>query len=317
MVNVSRFAVPIKIPPSSLSRRTLLQAGSSALLATGVRLACGAPDANARAPFRTIYGNDTTHILSCKMPWRERSDPLTDAHLARSITEAADVDAHFLQPGLGWVPWWQSAIYSPEEHYGEFLRKQHGHTRIDKIGRYLLDGGDMLDTLVKTCGEVGVAPFLSFRLNDGHHVRELKEALKTGKPSAGMSRHYWENYERFRIGADPVNWDEGVFGWDLPEVRDHKFALIEEACVNYDLAGLELDFLRHWVRFGENTPLEQRREITTGFVQRIREMLDRTAAERGLARRWLCVRVPARAEVRPDQGIDLAALARNQFQFHE
>jgi len=54
---------------------------------------------------RTIYSNDTTHILSCKCPWRDRKDDFTDQHLARSITEAAGVDAHFLQSGLGWIPW--------------------------------------------------------------------------------------------------------------------------------------------------------------------------------------------------------------------
>ncbi|MDF1858888.1 MAG: hypothetical protein P1U87_01670 [Verrucomicrobiales bacterium] len=261
-------------------------------------------------PFRTIYSNDTTHILSCKMPWRDRKDPLTDEHIAMSIREAAGVDAHFLQPGLGWIPWWKSEIYSPQEHYDEFLQKEQGHQSINKIGRYLLEGGDMLQTLVTTCREIGVAPFLSFRLNDGHHVRELKEALETGKPSSGMSRFYWENYERFRIGPDLSNWDEGVFDWAIPEVREHKFQLLEEACANYDLAGLELDFLRHWVRFGEATPPGERAVITTEFVKRVREMLDRTAAQRGLPRRWLCVRVPAKANVRPEQGIDLYSLAK-------
>jgi len=292
----------------SIKRRTFLQRAASGLLAAGVHATQAAKDSPHAAPFRTIYSNDTTHILSCKMPWRERTDPLTDVHIAKSITEAAGVDAHFLQPGLGWIPWWKSEIYSPHEHYAEFLQKQHGHKSIHKIARYLLDGGDMLETLIKTCGEVGVAPFLSFRLNDGHHVRNLREALKTGTPSHDMSRHYWENYQRFRIGDSATDWDQGVFDWSIPEVRDHKFALIEEVFANYDLAGLELDFLRHWIRFGEATPVEQRREITTDFVRRIREMLDRTAASRGLPRRWLCVRVPARADVRPDQGIDLAAL---------
>jgi len=243
------------------------------------------------------------------MPWREQTDPFTDADLAKSITEAAGVDAHFLQPGLGWMPWWKSKLYSPEEHYVKFLQEEHGHRSVNKLGRYLLDGGDMLETLVKTCREIHVAPFLSFRLNDGHHVRELKEALEKGQPSAGMSRFYWENYKRYRIGPDPVNWDEGVFDWAIPEVRDHTFALIEEACANYDLAGLELDFLRHWVRFGNSTPIESRREITTEFVGRIRTMLDKTATARGLPRRWLCIRVPAMAAVRPQQGIDLSSLA--------
>ena len=52
----------------------------------------------------------------------------------------------------------------------------------------------------------------------------------------------------------------------------------------------------------------ERRKITTDFVAKIRAMLDRTANARGLSRRRLCVRVPANAKVRPEQGVDLAAL---------
>jgi hypothetical protein len=258
---------------------------------------------------RTIYSNDTTHILSCQRPEARRAG-FTDELLAASITEAAGVDAHFLQPGLGWMPWWKSKIYPAADHYA-WLRDKHGIKTVQTVGRYLMDGGDMLTTLVDTCQRIGVAPFLSFRLNDGHHVRDLKEAIQRGKPSANMARHYWENYERFRIGPDLINWDEGVFDWSIAEVRDYKFALIEEACGNYDIAGLELDFLRHWVRFGPNTKADERFEITTAFVRRIRKMLDQTAAARGLPRRWLCVRVPANAAVRPQQGVDLAALVNS------
>ncbi len=299
-----------KIRPTldPMNRRELLQALSSGGAMSSCLPATFATAAPQPVPFRTIYSNDTTHILSCKMPWRNTRDPFTDADLAHSITEAAGVDAHFLQPGLGWIPWWKSKLYSPEEHYTEFLQKEHGHRSVNKLGRYLLEGGDLLETLVRTCREIGVAPFLSFRLNDGHHVRELKGALEKGQPSAGMSRFYWENYKRYRIGSDPVNWDEGVFDWAIPEVRDHMFSLIKEACGNYDLAGLELDFLRHWVRFGPGTPQERRREITSEFVVRIRTMLDETAVARGLPRRWLCIRVPAKAAIRPLQGIDLLSL---------
>jgi len=259
------------------------------------------------APYRTIYSNDTTNILSCQRP-EERSKEFSEHLLIASIAEARGVDAHFLQPGLGWIPWWDSTVYSVEEHC-RWLRDQFGIKGVKKIERFVLEGGDLLRTLVSTCRDIGVAPFLSFRLNDGHHVRDLKEALERGKPTQSMARHYWENYERFRIGPDPTRWEQGVFDWTFPEVRDYKFALLEEACSRYDLAGVELDFLRHWSRFGESVPRDKRFEITTSFVQRVRAMLDRIEKERGGSRRWLCVRVPANAEVRPDQGVDLRSLA--------
>ncbi len=290
------------------TRREFAKATSVALAAFCARPIRAAISAPVKPPFRVIYSNDTTNILSCLGP-EKRNVEFTDDLLRGSIREAAGVDAHFLQPGLGWLPWWRSKIYPAEAHY-RWLRDKHGVKGVQKIGRYLLAGGDMLTTLVATCRDMGIAPFLSFRLNDGHHVRDLAKALEHGRPTPNMARHYWENYRRFRIGSDTSDWDQGVFDWAIPEVRDYKFALIEEACANYDLAGLELDFLRHWIRFGPGTGPEERAAITTEFVRRVRVMLDRTAADRGQRRRWLCVRVPAIATVRPDQGIDLAALTK-------
>ncbi|CAK9070654.1 Uncharacterized protein SCF082_LOCUS35108, partial [Durusdinium trenchii] len=185
-------------------------------------------------PFRVIYSNDTTHTLSCLRPEERRRVGFTDGLLRKSITEAGGVDAHFLQPGLGWIPWWQSKIYSPEDHQ-QWLRETYGINGISLPMRYLLDGGDMLQTLVDTCREIGVAPFLSFRLNDGHHTRDLAAALEQGRPTPKMARHYWENYQAFRIGPDVTDWGESVFDWAIPEVRDYKFSLMEEACRNYDI----------------------------------------------------------------------------------
>jgi len=292
-----------------MNRRELFISSLAAPALTTIPFLARAQQADhPRPPFQTIYSNDTTHILSCIRP-EERDIAFTDELLQKSIREAAGVDAHFLQPGLGWIPWWKSKIYPLEEHYS-WLEENFGIKGTRKIDQYLLNGGDMLQTLVDTCQDTGTAPFLSFRLNDGHHVRDLAKALERGKPTQKISRHYWENYEQYRLGPDTSDWDQGVFDWSIPEVRDFKFALIEEACANYDLAGLELDFLRHWVRFGEHTSPEERFRITTEFVRKIRTMLDRTAAARGLPRRWLCVRVPANAAVRPDQGIDLASLTK-------
>ena len=48
--------------------------------------------------------------------------------------------------------------------------------------------------------------------------------------------------------------------------------------LSFTLAGLELDFLRHWVRFRpDTTSVRQRRQITTDFVRRVRTVLDQTA----------------------------------------
>jgi hypothetical protein len=146
-----------------MDRRRFAQASLLGLAATAQGAGTGARQP---PPFRLIYSNDTTHITSNRNPWRNPADGFTDEHLRASIREAAGADAHFLQPGLGWIPWWQSRLYSPREHYEGFLEK-YGPVKPHAVGRYLLGGGDLLATLVDECRLLGVAPVLSLRLGKG------------------------------------------------------------------------------------------------------------------------------------------------------
>lgn len=287
----------------SQARRDFLKSAALAplgLAATRMR-AQGAP-----LP-RVLYSNDTTHITSCQSPWRDPSDGFTDEHLRASIREAAGIDAHLLQPGLGWIPWWDSELYSPKAHYEEFLGS-FGIAKLPAIARYLLSGGDLVRTHLEECRALGIEAMVSIRLNDGHHVRGLAKALAEKKPAHDMSRFFWENYERFRIGPDPSDWGQGVLDWAYPEVPDHKLALIRELVARYPIDGLELDFLRHWNRFApEGISATERADITTGFVRAARASLDE--GTKGSSRRTLAIRVPAKLVLHPGQGIDLPALA--------
>jgi len=285
-------------------RRSFLKSATFAPLAFAGSQSC----AQDRSRPRVLYSNDTTHITSCESPWRNPKDGFTDEHLRASIREAAGVDAHILQPGLGWIPWWSSELYSPQAHYEEFLGS-FGITKLPTYARYLLAGGDLVRTHLEECRAHGIEAFISIRLNDGHHVRGLVKALAEKKPAHDMSRFFWENYARYRIGPDPTDWGQGVLNWAFPEVAAHKLALIRELVSHYPIDGLELDFLRHWNRFAPNgTTLEERAAITRAFVSEVRAALDSASAADG-KRRTLAIRVPAKIVLHPDQGIDLPALA--------
>ena len=283
--------------------------GTSAIALTGLRLRTPACAASPRplAPFKTLYSNDTTHITSCISPYHQKGEPISDERLRASINEAQGMDVHLLQPGLGWIPWWQSSVYSAEDHYGYYQRK-YG-IKPNSFGRYMLSGGDLVKTFVEHCYRSKGVPFISYRLNDGHHTRELAESLERKQPSQTMSQFYWENYERYRIGPDPNDWSQAVFNWAIPEVREHKFAFIQEICRKYDIAGIELDFMRHWNSFDvERTTAEERCEIMASFVARVRRLLDETARQGKY--RWLCARIPAVIEAHGRQGIDVASFVR-------
>lgn len=287
-----------------------------------------------KAPFRVLFSNDTTNITSNTSPFHKRGEPFTDDKLRASIDETVgNSDVHMLQPGGGRAPWWKSKI-APADEYYQWLQDK-ARVRLGSMGQYMLGGGDMVQVFVDHCRSRGITPFISLRLNDYHgteHADLILDRLKGGEGSGDdrpgvqgcwLGRFYLEHPE-YRIGRDPAaytsspdklvfNRDHGVryqmrinrvLNWAIPEVRDHKLALINEICEQYDIDGFELDFMRHarYFRLDETTE-QQRVEIMTQFVADVRAVLDRTARPGG--HRWLCVRVPLRTREHGELGIDL------------
>ncbi len=274
----------------------------------GVRSAESAeiPAARRKAPYRLLFSNDTTNITTCVSPFHNKRELFRPQMLEATVDETAGtgIQVHLLQPGLGWVPWWQSKAYPPQEHV-KWFRERTGAPRPDSYCEYAAAGGDIVEVFVKRCRLKGLTPFISLRLNDGHHLRNLEEK---NTRAAGISRFYWE-HPQFRLGANAKDWNEGVFNWAIPEVRAHKLAFIRELCENYDLDGFEMDFMRHPSYFqSDKTTPEQRVRIMTEFVGQVRDALDRTA---GPGRhRWLCARIPCYAAAHEALGLDAAAMAR-------
>jgi len=210
--------------------------------------------------------------------------------LEASVDEAVGVDAHFLQPGLGWIPWWKSKVYPADEHY-RWYQKCSGKVP-DSFGKYMLAGGDMVKVFIERCRKRGQAPFISLRMNDAHHVEV--------PGSVWISRFFAEHLD-WRIGPNFVRGEERVLNWAIPEVPAHKLALIRELCANYDFDGFEMDFMRIYSYFRlTETTSAQRRAIMTNFVRDVRAALG--------PRRWLCARVPCYLAMHDALGIDLPAM---------
>ncbi|MFA6560913.1 MAG: hypothetical protein WCV00_03270 [Verrucomicrobiia bacterium] len=286
-----------------MNRRQFLQTTTGAALAAGWPGIVSADATRRKAPFRVLFSNDTTNIVSCASPWHKKGEPFREKMLEATVDEAAGtgVDAHLLQPGVGWIPWWKSKVYPAEQHYRWF--KERTGMDPDSFGKYMLAGGDMVKVFVERCRKKEQAPFISLRMNDGHH---LENAGVKDRRSIWASKFYVEHPE-YRIGPDLAKWEQHVLNWAIPEVRAHKFAFIHELCENYDLDGFEMDFMRHYSYFQlDKTTSEQRRGIMTAFVRQVRELLDRTA--RDGKRRWLCARVPAYTSAHDPLGLDLPAM---------
>lgn len=279
-----------------VTRRRFLQTGGVIAAAATVPV-WAQPRGQEKAPYQVLWNDDTTNI-----PKWTPGEVFHDDQLRGAIDSVADkgIDAYLLSPGLGWIPWWKSRVYP--DHYQWRLEKFG--VKPDCFGKYLIAGGDLVSTLVSHCRKRNLAPFVSFRLNDNHHQEQ--------RNSVWVSRFYEEHPEYL---LNPRHYEKKGYSkergqnWAIPAVRAYKLALIRELCENYDLDGLELDFLRDDTLFNlKETTEEQRVTWITDFVRAVRTALD--AGPNRNRRRRLCVRIPCEIAKHGNSGIHVERFAQ-------
>jgi hypothetical protein len=277
----------------NINRRRFLKAGMAAGLAMKALTSFADPAAPKKHQFRVLWNDDTTNIPN----WLDPVPTMTDEKLKNAINSVAKkgIDAYMLAPGLGWIPWWKSKVYP--DHYQWRLEKFG--VQPDCFGKYMMDGGDLVATLIDHCRKTNIASFVSYRLNDNHHQEQ--------KHSLWVSRFYEEHPEYM---LNPEHYKKTGYSkergqnWAFQEVRDYKLALIRELCENYDFDGLELDFLRDDNLFKQNeTTEEQRKNWIEEFIRSVRLSLDNGPEKNH--RRYLCVRIPCEIAVHGRSGIDI------------
>lgn len=250
-------------------------------------------------PYRMWFNHDGTHVLSTVAPWHAKGEPFSEAVLKGSIDELAGIgiDAVAFNPGNGSIPWWQSKVYP--DHW-QWYTERTGK-KPSSWGQYVMDGGDMVKVFVERCRQHGLAPFITLRLKDEHHIENLDNEW--------VSKFFYE-HQNWRLDNRP----RAVFGtrglnWIYPEVPRERLRMLTELAECYDIDGVELDFMRFFPFFdAESTTYTQRREVITGFIRDVRDLLDRTAKP-GKAR-YLSIRVPNRLQEYQAIGIDLTQLDR-------
>ena len=291
-----------------IARRGFLKAAAGTCLLGGCKTrGAFAGTAREKVPYRVLFSNDITNILSCPSPFKKRGEPFRETDLRASVAETAGqgIDAHLLQPGLCWVPWWRSEVL-PMARHAAWL-----NARGQKAGSfetYVLNGGDPVRVFIDACRTCGEAPFVSFRVNDAHHIFRGSKAKPADREKAMTEFQFFADHPEWRLGPDLGPVMRYQFDWAQPGVRAYKLALIEELCDRYDFDGLELDFMRHVIYFSpKRTTAEQRRAIQTGFVRDVRRILDRRRVQG--KRRWLCVRIPSDLSQHDGMGIDLPSFA--------
>ena len=172
-------------------------------------------------------------------------------------------------------------------------------------------GTDPLEIWAARTHELGMEFWASLRMNDIH-----KDWVECWPSKRGR----WERERpHVAIGKDVPDRYVSVYGRDFSyvfdyaqqEVRDLKFGLIEEICRDYDVDGIELDFLSHPMYFKQGRE-KAGMPIMTGFVRRIRNRLDEIGRQKG-RRLTLMVRVLPTLALNREIGFDVGTWIREEL----
>ena len=251
-------------------------------------------------PYKILFSNDSTNV-ALESPWHQGGESTRELiYGAIDETSGTGIDAHMLQPGIGWTPYWPSRHLPMKEHYDWFY-DTYGINGGNLYPNYVLGGGDVIEDFVPRAHLGNMGAIVSFRLNDSHHLQYLDDNPPPGGRIQELNKFYYDHPE-YRI-LDNINiWDTRVHNWVHPEAREYKFKFLVELCENYDIDGLELDFMRH-CNFFKDEPVSLRKSIMKEFLTDVRRLLNRTSGPG--QHRWLCVRIPAFISSLDYMGLDL------------
>jgi len=119
----------------------------------------------------------------------------------------------------------------------------------------------------------------SIRMNDNHfwNIQDLQTMQTT---VTGGLTELRKQHPEWCLGDDAPNWCTTSWNMAIPEVREHKLQLIEEACRIAQWDGVELDWQRHAFHLPRNNEYRLRYALTD-LQRAVREMTDRISEERG------------------------------------
>ena len=211
-------------------------------------------------PYRLIYQMDSSGVLAAATDVGDYLKGIV------GFLEDSHIDCLFWHDGAGG----NTANYDSDvlELTGERIAEVDS-----SLLRLIKEGDDPPKIVVPAAKERGVDIFYSLRLNDCHDSFGHERLCPTFKVE----------HPEWTVGAGHPEVHPSVhrnLNFAVPEVRDLKFAVIEEIFRKYDFDGLEIDFLRSPPYF---IPSEapQNAHLLTQFLSQVREHLNRRGEARG------------------------------------
>lgn len=130
--------------------------------------------------------------------------------------------------------------------------------------------------------EADMEIFMTLRMNEIHDGFGASHSLDLDNNAVKADHRDWLMQ---RTDKEPKRHGWLAFNYEIPEVRNMYLRFLREMCENYDIDGLDLDFMRFPILFrtvylGQPATPEQT-EILTGFLRDVRAMTEEVGLKRG------------------------------------
>jgi D-amino peptidase len=158
------------------------------------------------------------------------------------------------------------------------------------------EGTDALKVVTEHLHAKGKQVLAAIRMSDTHH-----RSIEHTNP---LCPKFAIEHPQFVIKQPDGRTNETALDYSHAEVREHRVGIMREIAEEYNVDGLELNF----VRWAKHFPRDKGREqapVMTKYVGRIRELLDVAAKKRRRDRLTLGVRVPESIDACWLAGVDI------------
>ncbi|HCR19831.1 MAG TPA: hypothetical protein DIU35_20330 [Candidatus Latescibacteria bacterium] len=148
----------------------------------------------------------------------------------------------------------------------------------ENIRQMVERGEDPQKALIHYGRELGLRVYASVRMNDNHfngaQVEDLEKMHHIEMTAMRRANPEW------LLGDRTSEWFALSWDFSVPEIREHRFAHIEEVCTRYEWDGVELDWQRHAFHFDEDEAYRLR-YLLTDLQRRVRAMTNELGEKRG------------------------------------
>ena len=224
-----------------------------------------------------IYNNDGYDVFTTQAPATKegflsvRMDPIADC----------GVDTVFYCTTI-------SSVFTHDSEVLEVYGRAGGHRKSSQApGNRIPDlrrlGTDSLRLVIERCRQQNLEIFWTLRLNDIHDNwdKSRRAQWKHERPELVMGTP--EEAARFDRRDPRTIWTLADF--ERKEIRDLMVRAVAEVLENYDVDGIDLDFLRHACYFKETRLGEPvspaHRQLLTDMVRQMRELVLASSERRG------------------------------------